>query len=294
MFNSKTNRYDGLGGTKPNNDDDYNGLIEDNTDDKTSANEKSIVPNSPAETPDEVIAVVENKITIDRNKMMAKKFFGTTSVNNPSPEKQSVMDGYEFSPSAELIAKKKAENEFLGKHMVPDGYAGNAGIKILNVNNTAQKQDENAAAQMSLGGGICSGAAFANLLVTRVAMGTNGIPDYGPCCARSLFGVAETRTHNNMTPEQIRKGFDDLAAAGCLDMSKGNEYYVKDQVTVINYALDVLGSNERCVWLGRQSDLSKDNLPHIPVDSQASLVKDYKNKYGYGHYGEGDAKGNAD
>lgn len=145
---------------------------------------------------------------------------------------------------------------------------------------------------MSLGGGVSSGAAFANLLVTRVAMGTNDIPDYGPCCARSLFGVAETRTHNNMTPEQIRKGFDDFAAAGCLDMSKGNEYYVKDQVTVINYALDVLGSNERCVWLGRQSDLSKDNLPHIPVDSLASFVKDYKNKYGYGHYGEGDAKGN--
>ena len=215
-------------------------------------------------------------------------------MNNPYLQKPSVMDGYEFSPSAESIAKKKAENEFLGKHMVPDGYADNAGGKILNVNNTAQKQDENAAAQMSLGGGISSGAAFTNLPVTRVAMGTNGIPDYGPCCARSLFGVAETRTHNNMTPEQIRKGFDDLAAAGCLDMSKGNEYYVKDQVTVINYALDVLGSNERCVWLGRQSDLSKDNLPHIPVDSQASLVKDYKNKYGYGHYGEGDAKGNAD
>ncbi len=50
MFNSKTNRYDGIGGTKPNNDDDYNGLIEDNTDDKSSANEKSIMPNSPAET----------------------------------------------------------------------------------------------------------------------------------------------------------------------------------------------------------------------------------------------------
>ena len=100
MFNSKTNRYDGIGGTKPTNDDDYNGLIEDNTDDKSSANEKSIMPNSPAE----VIAVVENKIRIDRNKMMAKKFFCPVSKNNPFEQKPAVPDRYvgDEDPSKEF------------------------------------------------------------------------------------------------------------------------------------------------------------------------------------------------
>lgn len=108
-----------------------------------------VVTSSPAEPG----TIAENAISVNRDTLLEKKFFDSTSVNNPYPEKPSVMDGYEFSPSAESIAKKKAENEFLGKHMVPDGYAGDAGVKILNVNNTAQKQDENAAAQMSLGGG---------------------------------------------------------------------------------------------------------------------------------------------
>lgn len=79
-----------------------------------------VVTSSPAEPG----TIAENAISVNRDTLLEKKFFDSTSVNNPYPEKPSVMDGYEFSPSAESIAKKKAENEFLGKHMVPDGYAG--------------------------------------------------------------------------------------------------------------------------------------------------------------------------
>ncbi|WP_432893535.1 RHS repeat domain-containing protein, partial [Treponema putidum] len=122
-------------------------------------------------------------------------------------------------------------------------------------------------------------SADQDLLENRVIMGTNNIPQYGPCYVMALFGVAQTRVGKNMTPEQVTTGIGYLIENKIIGMEKDKEYYVMDSVAIINYALDILGSDERALVLE-----SKEG-------ADASVVKTNNNSYGYSHFGEGDAEG---
>ena len=122
-------------------------------------------------------------------------------------------------------------------------------------------------------------SADQDLLENRVIMGTNNIPQYGPCYVMALFGVAQTRVGKNMTPEQVTTGIGYLIENKIIGMEKDKEYYVMDSVAIINYALDILGSDERALVLE-----SKEG-------ADASVVKTNNNSYGYRHFGEGDAEG---
>lgn len=95
----------------------------------------------------------------------------------------------------------------------------------------------------------------------------------------ALFGVAQTRVGKNMTPEQVTTGIGYLIENKIIGMEKDKEYYVMDSVAIINYALDILGSDERALVLE-----SKEG-------ADASVVKTNNNSYGYSHFGEGDAEG---
>ncbi|AGT44075.1 RHS repeat domain-containing protein [Treponema pedis] len=122
-------------------------------------------------------------------------------------------------------------------------------------------------------------SADQNLLENRVIMGTNNIPDYGPCFIMSLFGIAQTRTGKNMTAEQVTTGIGYLIENDIVGMEKNKEYLVKNAIAIINYALNILGSYEQALKAKNANE------------AQASTVKTEKNTYGYGHFGEGDSEG---
>ncbi|WP_225969451.1 RHS repeat domain-containing protein, partial [Treponema pedis] len=122
-------------------------------------------------------------------------------------------------------------------------------------------------------------SADQNLLENRVIMGTNNIPDYGPYFIMSLFGIAQTRTGKNMTAEQVTTGIGYLIENDIVGMEKNKEYLVKNAIAIINYALNILGSDEQALKAKNANE------------AQASTVKTEKNTYGYGHFGEGDSEG---
>lgn len=134
--------------------------------------------------------------------------------------------------------------------------------------------------------------AYVNGLDNRVKMGTEDIPKVGPCFVMSLFGIAQTRTGKNMSATQIKKGFKDLENNNIIRMDPKAEYYVQNSEAVVNYALNILGSDENCRWIDRDENLSKDNLPKVLVGTQATTIYDSKNKHNCQHFVEGDDKGN--
>ena len=108
-------------------------------------------------------------------------------------------------------------------------------------------------------------SADQDLLENRVIMGTNNIPQYGPCYVVALFGVAQTRVGKNMTPEQVTTGIGYLIENKIVDMEKGKEYLVKNTVAIINYVLDILGSDEKAsaLQLGEITIINIDRVDYF-------------------------------
>ena len=118
-------------------------------------------------------------------------------------------------------------------------------------------------------------SADQDLLENRVIMGTHGISNNGPCFAMALFGVAQSRTGKNMTPEQVIDGLKYLIENEIIK----SDYTVINKEGVINYALDILGSNEQALETKNANE------------AQASTVKTKENTYGYVHFAEADSEG---
>lgn len=81
----------------------------------------------------------------------------------------------------------------------------------------------------------------------------------------ALFGVAQTRVGKNMTPEQVTTGIDYLIENKIVDMEKGKEYLVKNTVAIINYVLDILGSDEKAsaLQLGEITIINIDRVDYF-------------------------------
>jgi RHS repeat-associated protein len=117
----------------------------------------------------------------------------------------------------------------------------------------------------------------------RITMQEAYETDVGPCMFRALLALAETRTGQNLTKDQLQAARDDLMGTGV-----DGEWGVLNSVAVVNKGFELLGSNLTARQIERNIT---DGV--LPEGTEATLIhRSPSATRNYQHWGEADARGN--
>ena len=131
----------------------------------------------------------------------------------------------------------------------------------------------------------------------RISMQVAFNNDDGACAFRALLGIAETRTGQNLTFDQLNEAREMYYGSArnrnwwvtirrADGKTQGSSHALED---VINIGLELLGSNERALFVKRVGSPPNNN---IPAGTQATFIRVAASTSSNSHFLEGDANGN--